>query len=78
MTTLRAEALQIINEMPDYVMASLVQNLRTFKDENFDSLDSEIDSRKMRVANKCRLYCNRQRQRFYGVTSQSGYSCRNS
>ena len=42
MTALRAEALQIVNEMPDDLLASLVQNLRTFKYEKFDSRNRKV------------------------------------
>ena len=46
MTSLRAEALQIVNEIPDHLMQALVDNLRYFKIMQFDEFDSEIDPKK--------------------------------
>ena len=52
MTALREEALQIVNAVPDDLLASLVQNLRTFKYEKIDSrnrgvTDDELDLKKL-------------------------------
>lgn len=37
MTALRQEALQIVNDTPDDLLAALVQNLKDFKYEKIDS-----------------------------------------
>ncbi len=37
MTALRQEALQIVNDTPDDLLAALVQNLKNFKYEKIDS-----------------------------------------
>ena len=37
MQTLRQEALQIVNDVPDNLLAALVQNLKAFKYEKIDS-----------------------------------------
>ena len=52
MTALREEALQIVNAVPDDLLASLVQNLRTFKYEKIDSrnrgaTDDGLDPKKV-------------------------------
>lgn len=47
MTALRQEALQIVNDMPDNLMAALLQYLKNFKPEKKNSIDDlEIDSEK--------------------------------
>ena len=47
MTTLREEALQIVNEVPDDLLASLVQYLRNFKlDKKLSTDNFEVESKK--------------------------------
>lgn len=41
MTALREEALQIVNEMPDYLLQALVDNLQSFKKRQFNMIDNE-------------------------------------
>ena len=50
--TLREEALQIVNDMPEYLLQALVENLQSFKKRQFNELDNkkinkgEIDPKK--------------------------------
>ena len=45
MTALRQEALQIVNDMPEYLLRALVDNLQHFKERQVNSLEIEkIDS----------------------------------
>ena len=52
MTALREEALQIVNDMPEYLLQALVENLQSFKKRQFNELDNkkinkgEIDPKK--------------------------------
>ena len=39
--TLREEALQIVNDMPEYLLKALLYNLEDFKDRQFDVIDNE-------------------------------------
>ncbi|MBQ6976902.1 MAG: hypothetical protein IJQ16_10195 [Selenomonadaceae bacterium] len=41
MTALREEALQIVNETPEYLLQALVDNLQSFKKRQFNELDNE-------------------------------------
>lgn len=41
MTSLRQEALQIVNDVPDDLLAALVQNLKTFTESQFYDKDIE-------------------------------------
>lgn len=42
MTALRQEALQIVNNMPDYLMKALVENLKHFKFRQIDSFEKDL------------------------------------
>lgn len=50
--TLREEALQIVNDTPEYLLQALVDNLQSFKKRQFNELDNkkinkgEIDPKK--------------------------------
>ncbi len=39
--TLREEALQIVNDTPDYLLKALIYNLEHFKGRQFDLVDNE-------------------------------------
>ena len=41
MTALRQEALQMVNDMPEYLLEALLQTLKNFKNRQFDEQDNE-------------------------------------
>lgn len=43
MVNLREEALQIVNDMPDYLLKALVDNLKHFKFRQIDSMKKDLN-----------------------------------
>ncbi len=69
MTALRQEALQMVNDMPEYLLEALLQNLKNFKNRQFDEQDNEktVDPKKAAAFAAMEELRVRNRKYFQGV-----------
>ena len=69
MTALRQEALQMVNDMPEYLLEALLQNLKNFKNRQFDEQDNEktVDPKKAAAFAAMEELRVRNRKYFKGV-----------